>query len=335
MNICIVLGNMYASGGNRAVIDLGKAMSKTGHDVTLLSLDKKSLDGRHWTDYGPLSVRSLPERLSPDVWMATSFSTWDYIESKSGAKVGYVQGDEPSFFGSGGETYDYAFSCFSQARGIFPVAVSPWIKEMLESRHGYTDIPVIGHSVSKRDFYYNNGSRWFPSNGRTRALVVGQYSKRGNLAKDRDYLAIQSLKGLDVEIFLVSPNESIFSGHVYAHWVNPRTRWLSRIYGSCDFAVVASVSEGSPVIDLELWMCGVPFVRSITPGLGDHMLEDGENCLLSRYGDMELMRSQVEKLLADDGERARLRKNGLEYASRLPTWEELANDWIEIIRSVI
>jgi glycosyltransferase involved in cell wall biosynthesis len=83
-----------------------------------------------------------------------------------------------------------------------------------------------------------------------------------------------------------------------------------------------SVKEGWGLIVLEANACGTPVVAARSPGLVDSS-RDGVNGLMYDYGDVPTLAERLERLLADEGLRARLGQQAIEWAKQW-TWDGAA-----------
>lgn len=334
MRIGIFLGRMEPSGGTRAALDLAKGLVCHASDLKIYVVAPGKMY-KDWYDADALQIEKInwTENVKGlDVAIATSFVTWDYVSRiKAGKKFGYAQGAETRFYDGVEEMTSYIKGCFSKSRGISPVSVSRNITRWLAHDFGYKDIIEIGHGISREDWF---PEPWFPkAYDVPRAVISGQYERSMSRAKDTGHMAIKAIDGQGIEVFHVSIGSSVIADKVYAHWVSPPTDWLRRIYSSCDFAVVTTRYEGSPILDRELMACGVPVVRGITHDEGDHYLKDGYNCLLSEYSDIDTLRLNVKEISRDATLRASIREGGLEYIESVPSWKEVAKMWMEVIES--
>ena len=329
MRINIIVGRLLPSGGNRNVINLAKALNEVAEvSISVLAEPLR----REWIITNSLDISLLsPGEYPPvsDVYLATDFATWGYLkEIEVDRKFGYMQGRESEFFGDNTPTGRYANECLEPG-DVTPIAIASGVAKWLEGKHGYDDVQVIGSRVNTNDFWREP---WFPNTGKVRVVITGQYSHKANFAKDKRFMSFRAVDGLDIEIFHVSSDLSMFAEKAYAYWVSPRTYWLRRIYSSCDICVHATKMEGQPVVDQEMWACGVPLVRAITPGMGDEMLADGYNCLLADYGDDELFREHVIRLCDDASLRRKLARNGAEYVSRMESFDSIVGKWMDVFK---
>lgn len=72
---------------------------------------------------------------------------------------------------------------------------------------------------------------------------------------------------------------------------------------------MCSYQEGFPMVVLEAWNYGVCVVTTPVGGLTD-VIEDGKNCLVFPFGDVDALANQLERLITDEELRKELRSNG-------------------------
>jgi glycosyltransferase involved in cell wall biosynthesis len=105
---------------------------------------------------------------------------------------------------------------------------------------------------------------------------------------------------------------------------------LPGLYAGAEAFVLPSLHEGFGLTALEAMAAGVPVVASNRTALPETVDKAG---VLVDPDDHEAIADAVEALLADDGERARLRAAGLERAAGF-TWERTARELHAVVGEV-
>jgi glycogen(starch) synthase len=95
------------------------------------------------------------------------------------------------------------------------------------------------------------------------------------------------------------------------------------VYRSADVFVSPTYSEGFSNTLLEAMASGLPVVSTDSVGVVD-CVRNGENGLLHSPGDVDGLRTALDRLLTDDALRSRLATSGLEEVRRLYSWPVVA-----------
>jgi hypothetical protein len=90
---------------------------------------------------------------------------------------------------------------------------------------------------------------------------------------------------------------------------------LLRLYDSCDVVLYTSWHDGFPLPPIEAMARRAAVVATSTGGMLEYATH-GHDCLLAAPGDVESLTAAVERLVHDEGLRARLVRHGVETASR-------------------
>ena len=111
---------------------------------------------------------------------------------------------------------------------------------------------------------------------------------------------------------------------------------LPDYYRSARIAIVPSIvakdgdQEGLGLVAVEAMGCGCATVVSNLPALED-VVEDRETGLMFESGNAADLADKIRQLLVDESLRLRLARKGREYVASKFDWEEVGNNYIEII----
>lgn len=94
-------------------------------------------------------------------------------------------------------------------------------------------------------------------------------------------------------------------------WVNGSAKDLA--FQRASIYCLASDGEGFPMGVLDAWAYGIPCVVTPVGGLPD-IVVDGENALVFPVGDVDMLASQLKKMISDDGLREKIANASLELA---------------------
>ena len=94
-------------------------------------------------------------------------------------------------------------------------------------------------------------------------------------------------------------------------WVNGSAK--DRAFQRASIYCLASDGEGFPMGVLDAWAYGIPCVVTPVGGLPD-IVVDGENALVFPVGNVDILASQLKKMISDDGLREKIANASLELA---------------------
>jgi phosphatidylinositol alpha-mannosyltransferase len=190
------------------------------------------------------------------------------------------------------------------------VAVSPAAAEYARRGTGRT-AAIIPNGID-----YEALAALEPRRGGRRLLFIGRDEPRKGLAVLREAHARLATRA---ELTLIGPN-----GHV-------SERALRSELARADVLVAPSLKgESFGLVLAEAMAAGVPVVASDIPGYRDVLAGGG---VLVPPGDAAALASALERLLADDAERARLASAGRREAARF-AWPRVAEQVLEVYRRV-
>ncbi len=113
--------------------------------------------------------------------------------------------------------------------------------------------------------------------------------------------------------------------------VVPETDDVATYYRAADVFVCTSRIESYPRVTLEAMASGLPIISTHVFGLAEQLV-DGVNALLYAPGDICGLATALERLLADDSQRAALARQSSTVLASLKTFEEMVDDYEEIFR---
>lgn len=133
-----------------------------------------------------------------------------------------------------------------------------------------------------------------------------------------------------VERRLSSPH---LAGRVVVHGPVPTDR-VATLMAAADAFVLPSLREPYGTVYGEALALGCPVVGWRAGNL-PHLARDGEEGIVLPAGDMAALTAGLERVAADDGFRERLRRGAQARGRTLPTWDDSARRFFEIVRGVV
>ena len=98
---------------------------------------------------------------------------------------------------------------------------------------------------------------------------------------------------------------------VFLGWVNGKAKDLA--FQQASIYCLASDGEGFPMGVLDAWAYGIPCVVTPVGGLPD-IVVDGKNALVFPVGDVDMLASQLKKMISNDLLREKIAQASLELA---------------------
>lgn len=133
-----------------------------------------------------------------------------------------------------------------------------------------------------------------------------------------------------VERRLSSPD---LADRVVVHGPVPTDR-VATLMAAADAFVLPSLREPYGTVYGEALALGCPVVGWRAGNL-PHLARDGEAGIVLPAGDMAALTAGLERVAADDGFRERLRRGAQARGRTLPTWDDSARRFFEVVRDVV
>jgi O-antigen biosynthesis protein len=263
----------------------------------------------------PFEILSLPLKVrDADVLIATSWETAYWARSIPNVRRKYymVQDREDLFFAAG------AYSEFARATyrfGFKGLAAGNWLAEILKRDYG-----MQCHSFG---FSYD------------RNLYASEFDRKAESDRPRIFFYARpgtERRGLELGILALSlvaaalpSTQFVFAGMAHQDWNLPftpeyagvlRLDQLSEMYGSCDAALVLSLTNLS-LLPLELMASGCPVVSNNGPNV-EWMLNETNSVLCDP--EPQALANGLIELLSNHEKRRQLRQSGLEFV-KSTSWE--------------
>ncbi len=319
-------------GGVRVIVDFANHLSASGHEVHLFvprnqfiplypisegvrihllrNSNEEGIFSRLKTLYDLAQAMSSVEI---DVVVANFFPTaYTSYLMRARAKVVYLVQDAPLFYG---RFSPMGFLLRLSMSFPYPkVAISRYVAETLNA-------PAEIISLGVSDAFYPDPDPGLLSEKQHPAIL---YFPRKQIYKGMEYFieAVRILlrRGLRFEVWLVTQEEE--SLNPFENMEIPcllmdgeNDDKLRRLYSSADVFVSSSIAEGFSLPPLEAMACGTPVVMTECGGAWDYM-EPDVNAVVVPVRDPLALADGIEKVIGDPGLSERLRKAGLETASR-------------------
>ncbi len=116
--------------------------------------------------------------------------------------------------------------------------------------------------------------------------------------------------------------------------IHEPTKAIYDEYKRSEMLALCSEHEASPLVLVEAMACGVPCVSLDCPNGPREIINDGENGLLAKDGDVEDLSAKIEWLITHERERKNMGKKARVFAATRKQ-EVLMGQWEELYKSVI
>ncbi len=343
MKITFLLPYADLSGGIRVVAVHARKLQEKGHVVRVFSFPQRKPSWKDRAKYflkhlrphpwrkqgpshldgmgvpwkilerpGPLRDEDLPEA---DVLVLTWWETVEWSQDLSpsrGVPCHFVQAYE--VFGGPKERVDGVL-----ARPIFKIAVSRWLRNLLEEKFSPPGLALVPNSVDLERFHA-------PPRGKQERPTAGlMYSSTRNKGCDLAVAAFEEARHRNPGLRLVAfgkeerpEDPPLPTGTVY--YPHPRQEDIPGIYASCDVWLFPGRNEGFGLPILEAMACGTPVVATPT-GAAPEILEEGRGILVP-HEDAQAMAEALLQVTGMEEETWRALSGKVREFTRRYTWDD-------------
>jgi glycosyltransferase involved in cell wall biosynthesis len=276
------------SGGNKVISIYADYLTQKGHEVLIVtipppspSIKQRLKDIQKFKFFYPKRLKShfdyvnvklycldshraienedIPES---DFVIATWWETAEWLQKlnvNKGKKIYFIQGHE---------VFDYLPKdrvIKTYKSNSHKIAVSNWLKKIIETNYGAKDVDVVQNAIDVKDFYFIPRDK---QNIPTLGFLMSDSSVKG---VDLAFKVIEELKLIYPNLKVISFGalqvwEMSFASKIKAmeyHFL-PTTTEIREIYQNCDVWISCSRSEGFNLTAIEAMACGTPIVSTRT-----------------------------------------------------------------------
>jgi glycosyltransferase involved in cell wall biosynthesis len=321
---------MRGSGGHNTLFQIFSRLEQRGHACSVWVADYHGYQKDVWP---AVMRREIQEWFAPfegpvykgfgswqgaDIVMTTGWDTVHAALELGGCRArAYVVNDhEPEFFSASAEQ---VLSTDTYTHGMHCIAASPWLRDLLIERYGATAESFqlgVEHSVYR------------PRPVTRRSDTVIYYARHSTPRRGVPIglMALAELKRRrpDVRIVLFGANDKLHASFGYEHLGVLSPAQLSWLYSEATLGLCLSLTNFS-LMPKEMLACGLPCVELAGISAESIFGEDGPLELAPL--DSNRIADAMQRLLEDEGERARRSARGIEYVAS-HTWDH-ATDEVE------
>lgn len=326
-SVAFVFPGLDISGGVLVALKHAAILAARGADVSLVAPDT-SLGRWQEVDAARLPVLGCAGAVMRgrfDKMVATMWTTLETARRYPGAGQSYylVQNLETGFYGAGDPQRAAASRTYGDNPDVTYCTISPWCRDWLrddfrhEARYAPNGIDLALFSPVERDW-----------SGRIRVLIEGDSSSEYKNV-DESFEIVRLLDPERYEIWYLSYRGEPKPWYRVDRFLRavPHEQ-VGDVYRQCHVLLKTSVLESFSYPPLEMMATGGAAVVLRNGGNAAYLV-DGENSLLFDRGEDELAASHIERVVADERLRERLRAGGLATARSL-SWDAIEEDIVAL-----
>jgi GT2 family glycosyltransferase len=330
-DVLFVLPMFGVAGGVSAVLELVNALILDGvrAGIVVTGEAHPEISSERFFEPYRMTPGGLIERCPPTkLLVATAYQTAPAVAAAAGRRPGmrtayFVQDYEGWFGADGPELVGDTYALIPRM-----TAVSTWLSDEIERRHGLRPVPVP--ISADPDVFHPRGEKPAPPPVRVAAML--RFEER----RGREYLLpalaeVARRPGVEVVLFGLErvPPEASFP-HRHVGVVSKEK--VAALLASAHIVVDPSLFQGFGLVGLEAMSCGTACVLTDSGGVREYAV-DGENALVVLPRDAAALARAILRLVDDPPLRDRLAAAGLETARRF-TWERTAARYREFMASL-
>lgn len=331
-DVLFVLPMFGVFGGIAAVLEMTNALILDGVRAGVVVVGEVLPEIASERFFEP--IRTTPEEFLASVppakvLVATAYQTAPLVAiaaaRRPGTQTAYYVQDYEGWFGADGPEY------VGDTYALIPrmTAVSTWLADEIEKRHGLRPVPVP--ISAGPDLFYPRGNR--PPSPPVRIVAMLRFEERRGMAYLLPALA-KIADRPDVEIIFfghqqVSGEAATFRFR-HAGVLSPEG--VATLLSSAHVVVDPSLYQGFGLVGLEGMSCGAACVVTASGGVAEYAI-DGKNVLVVPPRDADALAEAIRRLVEDAAFRERLAAAGLETARRF-TWERAAERYRAFLDSL-
>lgn len=316
----IIPDGLTTRGGTKRCCEYAMRLGKRGHDVHILTPDKKLPDWlRGFYDGFKLFDIDRYREFKADVAVATGarsgrrLSRMVHVKAKLYSVVlleSLTKATEKH-----GQIIDRdRFLKDPYKQGWIYYANSTWMKEIVENKFGQKCHLVLAPSNEKMKPIAS-----FRPADKEWALGYGHGDwKGGQRTADAISLAKKSLPNL--EMIHYSSRGAPRSRSMVKHWSSPSQELLPQIYSSANVTIHSSRYEGFANVVMESMSCGTPVISYKTPGIGDLIIHNETGIIVEEFDNTHMARAII-RLLTNKELYNKIKANTTKHMSQF-TWEK-------------
>ena len=358
MRITILLPTVSMAGGIRVAAIYADRLSRRGHIVHLVSTYRRLTwkqtarqfvrtaqwcsvvpPGQSHVDAlgdihtiiphaGPLTDKDVPDA---DVILATWWETAEWVASLSpskGAKIYFVQGDEPGFV----DVRNRSRAIATWHMPLSKITISRFLVDQIRNRCGDKDVACVPNSVDREQF---NAPQRSKQKTPTIGLLYNAHACKGCEVSLAAYhrLRVAMPEARLVVLSALEPVRRLPLPKTAEVFVSPPQSQIREIYARCDVWMCGSRLEGFHLPPLEAMACRCPVVSTRVGGPLD-VVRDGINGYLVDVDDANSLADRVLQVLRLDHVQWETMSDAALATVANYSWDDAASQLEQILVSI-
>jgi glycosyltransferase involved in cell wall biosynthesis len=244
------------------------------------------------------------------------------LHDDRGQKFYLIQHKEGLYHAKKDESEERAFSY-----PIPKLVVSTWLKKIVEEEYR-GEAELLLNPIDRKMFY--PWEREKPKDEIRIMLLHHNYEWKGT-REGVEMVNELKKKYNNIKLILFglrSKDQEYDCDEYYYDLPQDRLAW---IYSNADIYLCPSWDEGSGLPNMEAMACKCAVVTYDNGGSWDYAI-DGETAMVAKRREKEDLKNKLEKLIIDTSLRVKIAKAGYEKIMSMPTWDEQAERFENILK---
>lgn len=334
LNIVYLMIWTKVCGGSKIILEYANRITQNGHNVTIISYDKKPDWFKMNNDINFIQVPSnkdwkdfIPDC---DLIVATSWKCiYTAVESQKAPVTFFEQGGAHIF--DVNNLTDKKKQVVQNRINLVPFiyTVSSYTKDKIKEIY-FRDSHVICNAVDSNIFYARDNKILDKKENIDITIIGSEDFKFKNI--ENILKAIRILKEQYNNINLNWITQTPPQKNKETAIVNPKQKEIGNILRKTDIYICNSEYESFGLPTLEAMTCGAAVITTDTGGMRD-FVQDGYNALITKQNDINDIVEKVKMLIDNKNLRKIISENGMRTAEKF-NWKESVSQSIEYYKEI-
>lgn len=334
LNIVYIMVWTKVCGGSKIILEYANRLSNRGHNVTIVTYDKKPQWFNLEENINFIKVPNgedikiyIPEC---DLIVATSWKCiYEAVKSNKAPVVFFEQGGSHLFEAENLDKNKLDIIKQRISLASFVYTVSGYAKEKMLDIYN-KNAKVICNAVDS-EIFFEGGAENHKNNENIEIAIIGSEDfKFKNIGEILEAYRILEKKYNNISLNWITQTKPTINQEKAI--VNPPQQEIGEILRRSDIYVCNSEYESFGLPTLEAMTCGTAIITTDTGGMRD-FVRANENGLIVKKHDVQDLVQKIEILINDKALRQRLAYNGLKTAKKM-SWDVSVDQLVEYYREI-
>lgn len=334
MKISFLIAGTDISGGSFVIFEHALRMGSYGHDVTILTEQKLSVNKAEldWHSRAKsLNWRSIDECQHEcfDLVIATWWLTVYELYRVTSHKYAYFNQSVESYFYDASEKPLRHFADSTYMLGLPIITEATWIREHILS-HYSCEVFLVKNGIRKDIFNSEGNSVSKRDANKLRVLVEGPINVPFKNVPKTIQLCLESLAD---EVWLLTSSDVKEYPGVTKVFSRIPVEKTADVYRSCDLIVKLSYVEGMFGPPLEMFHCGGTSITYNVSGHDEYIIDGYNGLVVEKDNDVRVVEC-INELKLNPTKLNELKRNALATANAWNSWDESSKAFNEAILEI-